>query len=83
VAPHLPSHDHVAVVRVHLTDRAPETLIVVLLEVGRDRPADRQIGRATDPAAAAQLLRDWLLGLVAASPAVAPGDPGNDGEMIP
>jgi hypothetical protein len=84
VAPQPPSRDHVVVVRVHLRDPAADLLIVDLLEVGRDSGADRQIGRATDPTAAAQLLRDWLLELVrGARTAAHLEDPGDGGEMIP
>jgi hypothetical protein len=84
VAPQLPGHDYVAVVRVHLREGAAETLIVELLEVGRDPRADRQIGRATDPATAARLLRDWLTSIAAPVPPVAStGDATDDGVTAP
>jgi len=59
------SHDHVAVVRVGITHSAGDSLIVDLLEVGRDHGSDRRIGRATDAAAAAGILHDWLVEITA------------------
>jgi hypothetical protein len=53
--------NRVAVVRVDLRD-ADDTveLLVSLLEVGRDTTTDRLLGTASTPAAASQLLYDWL-----------------------
>lgn len=56
--------DKVAIVRVEIREPSSESLIVDLLEVGRDRGADRRIGRAADPDAAGHLLADWLRGLL-------------------
>jgi hypothetical protein len=69
--------DQVAVVRVEVRDAAAGSLIVDLLEVGRERGADRRIGRAADPATAGQILCDWLIEVLArardAGPTAEPG----------
>jgi hypothetical protein len=71
-------HD-VAVVRVEVRDGDGTQLIIELLEVGRDRDADRLLGRATSVVDACRVLRDWLVGLRSDGADDRPGAATDDG----
>ena len=57
----------VVVVRVEVRDNNDTTLLIELLEVGRERAGDRLLGRTTSPATACQVLERWFVDLGRAS----------------
>jgi hypothetical protein len=62
----------VVVVRVEVRDNDDTTLLIDLLEVGREPAGDRLLGRTTSPATACQVLERWFVDLGRASGHSAP-----------
>lgn len=67
------SRHAVVVVRVEVRGNDDETLLIELLEVGREHAGDRLLGRTINPATACQVLERWLVDLGRAPDCPAPG----------